>query len=127
MSVEEAPGDSVRFYQEGLVSTVKVIQRAADGRQRVMLVDGVGIGQSSAGIDNKQQVLAHFPFLLRPGRPPARVLSIGLGTGIVKALAQQLGAQVETLVGPAGTTVSITHATFSSKAIRAAQMAAMSS
>jgi hypothetical protein len=50
----------------------------------------------------------------------------GLGTSIVKALAQQLGAQVETLVGAAGTTVSITHATFSSKAIRDAQIAAMS-
>lgn len=82
-TVEEAPGDAVRFYQEGLVSTVRVIQRAADARQLVMLVDGVRIGQSSAGIDNKQQVLAHFPFLLRPGRPPARVLSIGLGTGIL--------------------------------------------
>ena len=44
----------------------------------------------------------------------------GLGTGIVKALAQQLDAQVETLAGPEGTTVSITHATFSTKAIRAA-------
>ena len=44
----------------------------------------------------------------------------GLGTGIVKALAQQLDAQVETLSGPEGTTVSITHATFSTKAIRAA-------
>ena len=82
-SVEEGPADPVRFYQEGLVSTVKVIQRAGDASQLVMLVDGVRIGQSSAGIDNKQQVLAHFPFLLRPGRPPARVLSIGLGTGIL--------------------------------------------
>ena len=36
----------------------------------------------------------------------------GLGTGIVTALAQQLGAQVETLSGAEGTTVSITHATF---------------
>ena len=44
----------------------------------------------------------------------------GLGTGIVKALAQQLGAKVETLAGPDGTTVSITHATFSTKAIRVA-------
>ena len=44
----------------------------------------------------------------------------GLGTGIVKALAQQLDAQVETLAGPKGTTVSITHATFSAKEIRAA-------
>lgn len=45
---------------------------------------------------------------------------IGLGTGIVKALAQQLGAQVETLAGPEGTTVSITHATFLATANRAA-------
>ncbi|TMA21449.1 MAG: tetratricopeptide repeat protein [Deltaproteobacteria bacterium] len=83
VSIEEGPADPVRFYEEGLVSTVKVIQRAADARQVVMLVDGVRIGQSSAGIDNKQQVLAHLPFLLRPGRPPTRVLTIGLGTGIV--------------------------------------------
>jgi chemotaxis protein methyltransferase CheR len=44
----------------------------------------------------------------------------GLGTGIVKALSHQLGAQVETVSGPHGTSVSITHATFSQKAIRAA-------
>ena len=37
----------------------------------------------------------------------------GLGTGIVKALAKQLDAHVTTLSGPKGTTVSITHATFS--------------
>jgi two-component sensor histidine kinase len=37
----------------------------------------------------------------------------GLGTGIVTALAKQLDAQVETLSGPQGTTVSLTHATFS--------------
>ena len=42
----------------------------------------------------------------------------GLGTGIVKALAQQLGAKVETLVGPEGTTVSVTHATFLAKVPR---------
>jgi chemotaxis protein methyltransferase CheR len=39
----------------------------------------------------------------------------GLGTSIVKALAQQLDAQVETLAGPTGTTVSLTRATFSAK------------
>ena len=39
----------------------------------------------------------------------------GLGTGIIKALSQQLDAQVETLAGPGGTTVSITHATFPTK------------
>ena len=44
----------------------------------------------------------------------------GLGTGIVKALSQQLGAQVETVAGPAGTTVSVTHATFPARAVEAA-------
>jgi chemotaxis protein methyltransferase CheR len=44
----------------------------------------------------------------------------GLGSGIVKALAQQLGAQVETLASPEGTTVSVTHATFTAKAGQAA-------
>jgi two-component sensor histidine kinase len=40
---------------------------------------------------------------------------VGLGTGIIKALAHQLNAQVETLAGPRGTTVAITHATFTTK------------
>ncbi len=44
----------------------------------------------------------------------------GLGTGIVKALAQQLGATVETAAGPSGTTVAITHATFANSAVHAA-------
>jgi two-component sensor histidine kinase len=47
----------------------------------------------------------------------------GLGTGIVKALSQQLGAQVETVSGPAGTTVSITHATFPAGSLAAAMIA----
>ena len=44
----------------------------------------------------------------------------GLGTGIVKALAHQLDAQVEILASPHGTTVSITHATFPTKVVQAA-------
>jgi two-component sensor histidine kinase len=36
----------------------------------------------------------------------------GLGTGVVKALAKQLDAQVITLSGASGTRVSVTHATF---------------
>ena len=44
----------------------------------------------------------------------------GLGTGIVKALAKQLNAQVETLSASQGTTVSITHATFASDKPQAA-------
>ena len=43
----------------------------------------------------------------------------GLGTGIVKALAKQLDAQMATSSGPQGTTITITHATFAA-GIRAA-------
>ena len=77
------PTDAVLYYREGVVSTVKVVQRAEDGRQRLMAVDGVTIGQSSTGVDRKQQVLAHLPFLLASDRPIRSVLSIGLGTGIL--------------------------------------------
>lgn len=61
---------------------MSVFQRASDGRQLVMAVDGITIGQSHAGVDRKQQFLAHVPFLLEPG-PLRKVLSIGLGTGIL--------------------------------------------
>lgn len=44
----------------------------------------------------------------------------GLGTGIVNALAKQLNAQVETISGPEGTHISLTHATFAAKKIRTA-------
>ena len=56
------------------------------------------------------------------GKPPGGFAQpkSGLGTGIIKALAHQLDAQVETLSGPEGTTVSITHATFPKKAVQAA-------
>ena len=44
----------------------------------------------------------------------------GLGTGIIKALAHELGAKVETLSGSDGTIVSVTHATFAATVTRAA-------
>jgi chemotaxis protein methyltransferase CheR len=47
----------------------------------------------------------------------------GLGTGIVTVLSSQLDAKVETLAGPEGTTVSVTHATFSKKALMPARAA----
>jgi two-component sensor histidine kinase len=45
------------------------------------------------------------------GSGPSGQKKSGLGTSIVKALAQQLEAKVEVESGPTGTTVSITHAT----------------
>lgn len=46
--------------------------------------------------------------------PPAKG---GLGTSLVKALAHQLDAQVETISGPAGMNVSVSHAKFVSRSI----------
>jgi two-component sensor histidine kinase len=46
------------------------------------------------------------------GSGPSGQKKLGLGTSIVKALAQQLEAQIEVKSGPTGTIVSITHATF---------------
>jgi two-component sensor histidine kinase len=46
-------------------------------------------------------------------RPGTR--KTGLGTTLVKALADQINAQVEIATGPHGTTVSVTHATFESR------------
>ncbi|HEY6001463.1 MAG TPA: fused MFS/spermidine synthase, partial [Anaeromyxobacter sp.] len=76
------PWDPLHYYREGLVSTVSVFHRADDGRQLLMKVDGVTIGQSATGVDRKQQFLAHAPFLIG-ARPLRNVLSIGLGTGIL--------------------------------------------
>ena len=44
----------------------------------------------------------------------------GLGTSLVQSLAKQLGAQVDIVSDPHGRAVSITHATFKSKPIKAA-------
>ena len=54
------------------------------------------------------------------GRPAGAQAKPGLGTGIITALAKQLDAKLDTVSGPAGTTVSVTHATFSAKKARAA-------
>jgi chemotaxis protein methyltransferase CheR len=47
---------------------------------------------------------------------PARTTS-GLGTIIVEALARQLGARVDTVTNPQGTTISITHGSISDGSI----------
>ena len=72
----------------------------------------ITVGYDAAGTDWKLSVTDNG--IGRPDGVFAQAKT-GLGTSIVKALAQQLGAQVETVAGPKGTTVSVTHATFSAK------------
>ncbi len=71
------------FYSENSQNTVAVIGSVDDSRQRQMLIDGVAIGEIGGGVDEKQQLLAHLPLLLRPGITDASVLTIGLGTGVL--------------------------------------------
>jgi two-component sensor histidine kinase len=73
----------------------------------------ITVGYDAAGMDWKLWVADNG--IGRPDGVFAQAKA-GLGTSIVKALAHQLDAQVETLAGPKGTTVSITRATFSTKA-----------
>jgi chemotaxis protein methyltransferase CheR len=72
----------------------------------------ITVGYDAAGTNWKLSVADNGV-----GRPDGVFAQVktGLGTSIVKALAQQLGAQVETLAGPQGTTVSVTRATFAAK------------
>jgi two-component sensor histidine kinase len=72
----------------------------------------IAVGYDVAGMDWKLWVTDNG--IGRPDGVFAQA-TVGLGTSIVKALAQQLDARVETLAGPKGTTVSITRATFSAK------------
>lgn len=55
--------------------------------------------------DNGAGIPAHRPGSRRPG----------LGTSLVKALSDQVNAQVEVATGPHGTTISVTHVTFESR------------
>jgi chemotaxis protein methyltransferase CheR len=77
----------------------------------------ITVGFETAGTDWKLSVSDNGV-----GKPDGTFVEgkSGLGTGIIKALAQQLDAKVATLAGAGGTSVSITHATFVAKAVRAA-------
>ena len=74
----------VDFYQESGANTVAVIRSTQNSDARKMLIDGVSIGESGGGVDEKQQLLAHLPFLVNSGsQADQRVLTIGLGSGIL--------------------------------------------
>jgi spermidine synthase len=80
---DEAAGDRTLYYREGVVNTVKVIEKERNPDRVLMAVDSITIGESLGGVDHKQQALAHFPFLLMTRHPPRRILSVGLGSGIL--------------------------------------------
>ena len=85
----------VDWYSEKASQTVAVVRSTSDTNRKRLLIDGVTIGEAGGGVDEKQQILANLPFLIGDGNRP-RVLTIGLGTGI---LASRLAAveQVESV------------------------------
>ena len=85
------------FYFEDSVQTIAVIESQEREGYKKLLIDGVSIGESGGGVDEKQQMLAHLPAMLTKKAEPLRVYTIGLGTGI---LASELAEQdaVESVV-----------------------------
>lgn len=73
----ETTADRVLFYDEGLMSTVKVYERES---HRHMSIDGSRIASTARGLRQKEQLVAHLPLLLRPS--VETVLTVGLASGI---------------------------------------------
>ncbi len=73
----------VAYYREGSHGTVAVLQRHDEPDVRFMSIDGVVIGESRGTLDEKQRMLAHLPLLANSNRTSQRILTIGLGTGIL--------------------------------------------
>ena len=82
-------------YVEHASHTVAVTHASDVPSNKRLMIDGVMIGEAGGGVDEKQQMLAHLPFIIADAKQ-AEVLTIGLGTGI---LAGELAAneQVESV------------------------------
>jgi two-component sensor histidine kinase len=81
------------FPDESKTATVKVIYEIHGADWKLTVTDN-GVGRMDAN------------------GPPSKG---GLGTSLVNALANQLGAVVETINSPTGMSISVTHATFASR------------
>ena len=101
----------------GLVTTELVINSLKHAFKDGTQDGGITVTFEVSGTDWKLSVTDNGA-----GRPDGMFAQgkSGLGTGIVTALAKQLDAKLDTVSGPTGTTVSVTHATFSAKKARAA-------
>jgi chemotaxis protein methyltransferase CheR len=101
----------------GLIATELVMNALKHAFPNGKLEGQITIAYDTAGTNWKLSVSDNG------GGRPNGVFAQGkprLGTGIVKALSQQLNAQVETSSDPDGTTVSITHAAFPTRAVHVA-------
>jgi two-component sensor histidine kinase len=116
-TISEGTATSAQAVSLGLIVTELVINALKHAFPQDTKPGLVTIMYDVAGTDWKLSVADNG--IGRPDGVFAQAKT-GLGTTIVKALAQQLDAQVEIVSGPLGTAVSITHATFEKKTPQAA-------
>ena len=90
----------------GLIVTESVINALKHAFPRDKTVDRIVVAYDASGSDWKLSISDNGKGKSPEGSGAAKA---GLGTGIVNALAQQLGARVEIASGQTGTTVSIFH------------------
>lgn len=96
----------------GLIVTELVINALKHAFPDDATVGQVAISYQINGKDWKLTVADNGVGKPPEGQPPAKG---GLGTSLIKALAQQLDAKVEMVSGPKGTSVSVAHAIFAAK------------
>jgi two-component sensor histidine kinase len=113
VSLKVVAGEGAMLSEEavsiGLIVTELVINALKHAFTVTPKAGRIVVGYESDGKDWKLTVSDNGGGM-PPKTPGAK--SRGLGTTLVKASAQQLDAQVETVSGPTGTTVSITRTTF---------------
>lgn len=69
--------DVQRFYKEGPLATVAVIENGV--KERTIYVDGVGVAGTDPIIQTDQKSLAHMPMMLLGN--PTSALTVGFGSG----------------------------------------------
>jgi chemotaxis protein methyltransferase CheR len=114
LKVEVAGGHvpSMQAVSIGLIVTELVINALKHAFPPATRSGQVVVAYEVGGSNWKLSISDNGIGVSADGSGPSGQKKSGLGTSIVKALAQQLEAQVEVVSGPTGTTVSISHATF---------------
>ena len=88
-SNQEAKTDQVKFYDEGLMSTVKVYEKR---NELIMSIDGTKIASTEQSLLQKEKMIGHLPFFL--SKDLKNVLAVGLASGIsVDAMAKHQEVQ----------------------------------
>ncbi len=83
--IAKATGAHVLHYDEGIDATVVVAQRFAMAEKvQVLAINGMDVAGTGRLLETTQILQGHLPLLLHEaqnGKPPKRVLMVGLGSG----------------------------------------------